>query len=194
MKRLSSLFPLLIVALLAMASFWLEYVVRNENRPGLGNDRHDPDAIIHDFSVTRFDAEGKKRSSLNASKLTHFPDNDTAELVAPQISFLQEKRNTTFTSESGLADNLQRKVLLIGKVRGVTPASAEQTAQTLSTDELEVLIDEEIGHTPHPVHFTHGASELDGIGAEWNNISGQLKLLSHVRATIVRAPGQTAQH
>jgi lipopolysaccharide export system protein LptC len=194
MKRFSSLFPLLIVALLAMASFWLEYVVRNENHSGLGNDRHDPDAIIHDFSVTRFDSEGKKRSSLNAVKLTHYPDNDTAELVSPRISFLQEKSTTTFTSESGLANNRQHSVLLIGKVRGITPATAEHPAQTLSTDELEVLVDDEIGRTPHPVHFTHGASELDGIGAEWNNISGQLKILSHVRATVARATGQAPQH
>lgn len=186
MKRLSSLFPLLIVALLAMASFWLEYVVSNETRAGLGNDRHDPDAIIHDFTVTRFDAEGKQRSRLDATRLTHFPDNDTAELIAPRMEFLQQKRSTVFTSETGFADNRYRKVTLIGNVKGHTPATADRPEETLSTDELDVLVDDEIGRTTHPIRFTHGASVLEGIGAEWNNITGQLQVNSKVRATINR--------
>lgn len=194
MKRISSFFPLLIVALLAMASFWLEYVVSNENRAGLGNNRHDPDAIIHDFSVSRFDAEGKKRSDLSASKLTHFPDNDTAELIAPRISFLQQHRTTTFTSEHGLADNQQRMVTLIGNVRGITPASASSPEQKLSTEELEVLVDDEIGRTKYPVRFEHGASELTGVGANWNNISGRLDVLSRVRTTILKEPRQQADN
>ncbi|MEN3112454.1 LPS export ABC transporter periplasmic protein LptC [Uliginosibacterium paludis] len=194
MKRISSFFPVLIVALLAMASFWLEYVVRNENHGGLGNNRHDPDAIIHDFSVARFDAEGRKRSDLSADKLTHFPDTDTAELVSPRISFLQEHRTTTFTSDHGLADNHQRVVTLIGNVQGSTPAGADTPAQTLATDELEVLVDEEIGRTRHPISFSHGASELTGIGANWNNVSGQLDVLSHVRTKIFRAPKHDMQN
>lgn len=184
MKRLSSLFPLLVMALLAMASFWLEYIVRSETPAGLGRDRHDPDAVVHDFSVTRFDAEGKKRSTLTASRLTHFPDNDTAELLAPRINFVQDQRSTSFVSETGLADNRQRKVTLLGKVVGNSPASAERPEQTLHTDELVVLVDDEIGSTRQPVAYTYGKSSLEGVGAEWNNITGQLKILRNVRAVI----------
>ncbi|MDQ7988753.1 MAG: LPS export ABC transporter periplasmic protein LptC [Candidatus Dactylopiibacterium sp.] len=191
MKRVTSFFPLLIVALLAMASFWLQYVVSNENRTGLGGDRHDPDAIVHDFSITRFDTTGQKRSSLQAERLTHFPDTDSSDLLAPKITFLnKDGRTTTFVSETAVANNRDRTVLMLGKVRGHTPASGGQTEQTLLSDELEVLVDDEIGRTRQPVTFLQGASRLDGIGAEWNNITGQLRLQSHVRATIRRQPGQ----
>lgn len=184
MKRLSSFFPLLIMALLAMASFWLEYVVRNETPNGLGRHRHDPDAVVHDFSVVRFDAEGKKRSTLSATKLTHYPDTDTAELVAPRLDFVQDKRNTTFVSETGIADNIRRKVTLLGKVVGHSPEMGDDPEQTLRTDVLEVLVDDEIGNTQQPLEYRYGKSSLVGVGAVWNNITGQLKVLRNVRATI----------
>lgn len=184
MKRISSLFPLIIAALLAAASFWLEYVVRNETRSGLGKDRHDPDTIIENFKLERFDAGGALRSRMLASKLTHYPDDDTADIEAPSMSFIQEGRSTTFRSEHAVADNRQKSLLMIGKVRGERPASGDLPGQTLKTDELTVWTDDEIARTRHPVSFTHGNARLDGIGAEWNNITGLLKIQQHVRAVL----------
>lgn len=192
MKRLSSLFPLIIVALLAGASFWLEYVVRNETREGLGKDRHDPDAIVHNFKVERFDKTGTLNSRLLANKLTHYPDNDTAEVEAPRISFMRNDQVTTFRSEHALADDRQHILTMIGKVQGERPAKGQQLAQTLATDELMVWTDDEIARTQHPIIFTQGKSKLEAIGAEWNNISGQLQLNKHVQAILPGRPAQPA--
>lgn len=190
MKRLSTLFPLIIVALLAAASFWLEYVVRNETRSGYGKNRHDPDAIVENFTLERFNAEGSLSSRLEARKLTHYPDTDTAEIMKPQVSFPQKNGvTTTFHSESALADNRQSKITLIGKVKGERPASPSNLAQTLSADEMTVWTEEEIVRTHLPIRVTSGNSQLDAIGAEWNNLTGQLSLHSFVRATI--QPGKT---
>lgn len=184
MKRISSLFPLIIVALLAAASFWLEYVVRNESQSGLGKGRHDPDAIVNNFQVDRFDISGKLSSRLTAKKLTHYPDDDTADIEAPHITFLHESRNMEFRSEQAHADNRQRTVLLFGKVRGERPATVDSAAQTLDTDELTVWVDDEIARTPQPVLFTHGKNRIEAVGADWNNLTGMLNLHSSVQATL----------
>lgn len=192
MKRASSLFPLIIVALLAAASFWLEHVVRNETRNGLGKDRHDPDAIVHNFAVERFDRSGTLRSRLTASKLTHYPDTDTADVEKPHVSFLQEASVTNFSSEHALADNRQRNVLMFGQVRGERPATPGNSAQTLSTDELTVWVDDEIARTQHPVRYTSGGSQIDAIGADWNNLTGLLNLHGNVQATLQPKPATPA--
>lgn len=189
MRRISTLFPLLIVALLAIATFWLEYVVSNEAREGLGKDRHDPDSIITNFTVERFDATGSLRSRMHANKLTHYPDDDTADIEAPRISFIQEARVTTFSSHNAVADNRQRTLLMVGKVRGERPAGLSHEAQSLTTDEMTVWTDDEIARTKLPVYFQQGQSRLEAIGAEWNNITGILQLNSHVRATL---PGKSS--
>lgn len=188
MKRISTIFPLLIVALLAIATFWLEYVVSNETREGLGKDRHDPDSIITNFTVERFDTTGSLRSRLHADKLTHYPDDDTADIEAPRISFIQEARVTTFSSHHAVADNRKRTLLMLGNVRGDRVANTAQEAQTLTTDEMTIWTDDEIARTQLPIHFQQGRTRLDAIGAEWNNITGILQLNSHVTATL---PGKS---
>ena len=184
MKHLSSHFPLIIVALLAIATFWLEQVVRNEYGSGLGKHRHDPDAIVEHFAVDHFDKTGKQQSRLTADKLLHYPDNDTADITAPVINLNRSDRPIVFTSQTAQASNTTKVVVMRGSVRGERKATASQPAQILTTEELTVLSDEEIARTQLPVLFTQGVSRLDGIGAEWNNITGLFLIHKQVRAVL----------
>lgn len=181
MNRLSTHFPLIIAALLALATFWLEQVVRNEYRGGEGNNRHDPDFVVNQVSVKRFDVEGKRVSQMTASLLQHYPDDDTADLTDPVITLLRDARPTIFSSRTAHANNDTKVVIMQGDVRGERAAGADQPAQTMATEELTVLTDDEIARTDKPVALTRGKTRLTGIGAEWNNLSGQLAIHNQVR-------------
>jgi len=188
MNRVTAHFPLIIVALLAIASFWLEQVVRNEHHDSLGKQRHDPDAIVERFSVERFDDSGKLQSRLTARQLQHYPDDDTADILSPVLTLTRDARPVVFSSERAHAGNTTKIVVLQGSVRGERKATDHEPAQVLTTEELTVLTDEEIARTHLPVLYTQGGARLDGIGAEWNNLTGLLQIHSQVRAEIPPRP------
>ena len=144
MNRLSAYFPLIIVALLAATTFWLEQVVSNEIREGLGNKRHDPDLIVNNASIDRFDTDGKRISRITASQLRHYPDDDTADLTDPVITLTRDARPSVFSSKTAHADNASKIVVMRDSVRGTRAAGADSAMQTLETEELTVLTDDEI--------------------------------------------------
>jgi lipopolysaccharide export system protein LptC len=189
MKRLSILFPLVVVGLLAAASFWLQYVVQRERPSVTGANRHDPDAYVEKFEVERFDETGRLQSRLSAEHAVHYPDNDVADMTQPRMVINGRERQVTFTSDRARASNADRRVFMQGNVRGVQPATADRPEQTLQTEELTILTDDEIGVTDKPVTMTQGKSRLDGIGAEWNNLTGVLKM-NHARATLAPRNGK----
>lgn len=189
MNRISAYFPLMIAALLAATTFWLERVVSNEIREGLGNKRHDPDLIVHHASIDRFDNQGKRISRITATQLQHYPDDDTADLIDPVITLTRDARPTVFTSKTAHADNASKVVVMRDSVRGNRAAGADSPMQTLETEELTVLTDDEIARTDKPVFMTQGASKLSGIGAEWNNLSGVFTIHREVRVVIMPKAG-----
>lgn len=185
MKRLASLFPVIIVGLLSAATFWLEYVVRSERPSGLGNARHDPDAVVEDFELDRFDKVGHLRAHVVGTRMLHYPDDDSADVIAPVVTLTGATRPLRLSSRSARITDQSRKVVMTGEVRGVRPAAAGSPQQTLASEEMTVLTEDEVARTDKPVTVTQGDSRLDGVGAVWDNASGILRM-NQVRATLPR--------
>lgn len=188
MNRLSRHFPLIIAALLAAVSFWLEQVVSNEYRAGLGNKRHDPDLIVDKASIDRYDQQGKRISRITGSQLKHYPDDDTAHITDPVVTLTRDTRPVIFSSQFATADNNTKIIVMRDKVHGLREATPSSPMQTLDTDVLTVLTDDEIARTKSPVSMTQGGSHLSGIGAEWNTITGMFTIDRMVRATLQPGP------
>lgn len=183
MKRLSALFPLLIMALLAGATFWLERVVRSERPPGLGSERHDPDAVVEHFEADDYDKRGNLRAHVVGDRMFHYPDDNSADVVAPVVTLTGSTRPMRLSSKQARVSDESRVIVMSGTVRGERPAIAGSPAQTLASEEMTVLTADEIVRTDKPITFTQGRSRLDGVGAEWNNATGVLRV-NHVRATL----------
>lgn len=183
MKRASSIFPLLVVAGLAAGSFWLEYVVNNERPSGVANRRHDPDAVVENFSIDRFDNSGRLQAKLSGKEMLHYPDDDSADIVAPRFDLLNPERPAHITATSARATEKATRIVMTGNVRGVRPARNGAAEQVLTTEELTVLTDDEIARSDQATIFTQGSRKVDAAGFEWNNVSGLLTL-SQVRAFI----------
>ena len=78
------LFPLALMLALALLTFYLERKVREEEA-GPALRRHDPDYVVNNFTTTTYDREGVSLSVLSATRMLHYPDDDTTDLVAPRI-------------------------------------------------------------------------------------------------------------
>ena len=133
--RLSAtrLFPLTLMLSLALLTFWLERTVR-EDESAPSQRRHDPDYVVTNFSIVRYDADGKPESTLSARRMVHYPDDDSTELEAPRMQQTKAgEAPMTLTAERGALSQdgedafLYDNVLL---VRTAMPALAEMRLQT----------------------------------------------------------------
>src|SRR4051794_34106864 len=83
--RLSAWFPVLLLATLAMLTYWLDAQVQRGSL-GIGqHDKRDPDYFLEDFAATRFGPDGRVVQRLAAKKLIHYPENHPTDLVEPTL-------------------------------------------------------------------------------------------------------------
>lgn len=187
MRRLPALFPILIAALLALATYWLQFVVSSERAAGLGNDRGDPDAIVERFHVDKFDVRGKLAMTLDADELKHFPKDDSADLMQPRVHFLATERDSTWRSDKARVTDHGDNIQMFDNVRGVRTATPTTLERVLTTSEVTLLTRDEIAKITKPLTVTQGLTRIDAGSGEWNNIEGLLTL-QQVDATFQQTP------
>ena len=101
--KLTAWFPLLLLAILAALTFWLDRAVQLPagNRNELA--RHDPDYIVDNLSASSMAADGGIKNTLFATKMMHYPDDDSTYLQAPRlVSYSSGKAPITITSREAL--------------------------------------------------------------------------------------------
>ena len=72
--RLTTWFPLTLLAMLACLTFWLDQFVRPPVAGENSAARHDPDYIVEGLRAVRMDAAGSVKYSLIAERMVHYPD------------------------------------------------------------------------------------------------------------------------
>jgi len=184
MNRLPALFPLIVAALLALASYWLQYVVSNEGADKANGGRGAPDAIVTNFHIDKFDDQGRLAMRLLGQKLTHYPLDDSSDVVQPEVRFLAVSRHSVWNSKHARITEQGDNVLLTGKVHGTRDATANSAAQILDTEEMTLLTRQEIGRAPKDLQLSQGPSLIvANAGGVWNNIEGTVTL-NQVTATL----------
>jgi len=181
--RIGTYFPLIIAALLAATTFWLEQVVSNEIHDSKGNLRHEPDLIANQVVIDRFDETGKHITHITSVRGFHYPDDDTADFFEPVVTFMRAGQPAVFSSKKAHAENATKVVEMLGDVKGNRAAIGNTPAMTMNTDALTVLTDDEIARTDQPVVLTHGAASITGVGMEWNNLTGVFTVNNQARTT-----------
>ncbi len=182
--RLSTtrLFPLLLMLALAGLTFWLERTVREEEGVHPSLRRHDPDYIIDGLKHTRYNAEGAVESTLVASRMLHYPDDDSTDLVKPRL--VQTKPNeprVTVTADRGALSQDGEEVFLYGNVVLVREASGERSETRMRTSFLQLERGQSVVRTDRDVVITEEDRTLSGRGMEYRNDSRELFLRERVR-------------
>ncbi|MBI5429261.1 MAG: LPS export ABC transporter periplasmic protein LptC [Nitrosomonadales bacterium] len=174
------LFPLL--GLLGV-TYWLNQQVQQDfTRPDSGK-RHDPDAIMENFSAVKMSMQGEPRFIMNAKKMLHYPDDDSTELDAPSLTTLSAERPPIYIfAQRGLVSSKGDEVFLHNNVRVVREASADREELTLLTEYLHALPDQDLADTDHAVTIVDARGTTHAIGLEMDNKARTIKLLSQVRS------------
>lgn len=182
--RLSTtrLFPLVLMLALAALTFWLERTVREEEGAHPSLRRHDPDYIVDNLNYTRFNAQGLIESTLAASKMLHYPDDDSTELVAPRVVQTRPAEpRVTLTADRGTLSQDGDEVFLYGNVLMVREGGPEGAEMRVRTSFLHVVRARSLLRTDRDVLITESARTLSGRGMEYYNDSKQFFLRERVR-------------
>ena len=129
--RPTILFPLALLALLALLTLWIERSVQPPEKKLDGSTRHDPDYILNNFTTTRTDINGNLKYVLSAEEMRHYPDDDTTELKKPHFTqFSVEKPYTKIESDRGFVSGDGENVQFLNNVVVVRQAFKDRGEAT----------------------------------------------------------------
>ena len=135
----------IIIAFIIMVglSIWLQIGLLEDPklRPVPGDSRHDPDYYVENFTATGVDETGENRYVLEAERMVHFPDDDTALLDKPHI--IQYKDNVAprhSYSDSGWVAPGGNEVLLTGNVRVIEGHTENDSGGIMTTESMKIKL------------------------------------------------------
>ena len=195
-ERLTASFPFILLVCLAALTFWLDSVVQPPARAPDASSRHDPDLIVDNLSALNTNAAGMGVYTLSASRMQHYPDDDTTLLTRPRfVSFREHQAPVTITAQDALLSSKGEDVYFRNDVKLTRAADANRGEMVMRTSYLHVIPDKHVATTDRPVTISDEATVVNAVGLELNNETRVLKLLSKVRGTYdpSKAPGRNAR-
>ena len=182
------LYPIIVLAVLAGTSVWLERVTRVDE-PSLTEEQTGPDFVAEGAHLVGFAADGAKRYELFAERLSHFPQGDITRLDQPRLRMIKAERETHISAQRADVSPRGERVDMQGEVRVRRPATPSTPLLTLDSDPRSVWPDSHRASTDSPVHMTRGATRADALGMRTDNLFGTLELIGQVRVNMPRNQG-----
>ena len=180
-----SLFPLVVLTLLAGVSVWLDRVTQ-QPAAARTEKAHEADFSADKLTVRRFDLTGKIQYILVADRMVHYADDETTELVRPRLNYLNRPEPVWVESNFARVSKDGDTVVLSDNVFVRRDATASKHESTLRTEEMTVWPDDEKMRSDKPVTLTQGKTTIKAERMESDNIVGEVRLQGQVRGTIYR--------
>jgi lipopolysaccharide export system protein LptC len=187
----SALFPLSLLLVLTLLTFWLRYATRLDEPNRDGKNRHDPDYILSDMVLRKLDEEGLLKYTLRAVEVRHYPDDGTTDLARPSLvqSRKDGKPPITVSAERGHLSRNNERVDLYDDVRIYRPPAENHEEFTAAMDILTIFPDDETAFTKSPVLITQGRSWVKGVGMQVDNKAQTYLLESQAVGFMESRPG-----
>jgi lipopolysaccharide export system protein LptC len=191
--RFGGWFPLLLLAVLAAVTFWLDRIVQPAAGPRANPANNEPDYFVDGLAAVRMDHQGRVKHTLRAQKMTHYPDNDLTVLVEPKfVTYGDGQAPVTVTSRNARMFGNGDNVIFEDQVRVVRAPYANRTELVVETNYLQVIPDANIAKTDKPVTIRDATGVVAASGLELNSETRVLKLQGRVKSTFERG-GRSAR-
>lgn len=180
--RLVRWYPVLLLALLAGLTAWLDQRVKPLPPSRDGTARHDPDMIVENFVAVKLYPDGTRRHALSGRRMVHYPDDDSTQVEAPEFfHYAPPAEPVHATAQRAVLSRNGENVYFTGKVRISRAAFADTPPLFLATEFLHIIPDLDLARTDKAVTLTRGTLRAEAVGMEFNNRARTLKLLSNVK-------------
>ncbi|OIQ88901.1 lipopolysaccharide-assembly, LptC-related [mine drainage metagenome] len=185
-------FPLALLALLAALTLWIDRTVQPPQPKPDGSSRHDPDYKVSNFTTTKSDLNGNPRFVLSATELTHYPDDDSAQMTRPRFTqYSYNKPYTQIQGQRGQVSSNGEDVYFMDHVKVVRAPTPTRGELTVLTEYLHLIPDQDIAVTDRPVSILQApATVIRGSGMEYNKSARTLEVYGRVHVHYVK-PGAT---
>ena len=181
--RLSDWFPLLLLAVLACVTLWLDHIVQPPAGPRTTSSG-EPDYIVDGLSAMRMDHDGRVKHTLHAQKMTHYPEDDLTLLVEPKlVTYTEGSSPVTVTARVARVSGNGENVYFEDGVRVVRAPHRNRTELVVETNYLHVIPDANIAQTDKPVTIRDATGVVVASGLELNSETRVLKLQGRVKGT-----------
>lgn len=143
MKQIESLFYIAILGMVGLFGIMLQNaMIEDEPEVQTYNDRHDPDYYIENFTATGLDKNGQRKFVIEAERMAHFPDDDTALLDFPHVIEYEAGFAPRHTyADSGWMSSSGDEILLTGNVKIVVEADERGPGGTMKAKRMRILLD-----------------------------------------------------
>lgn len=183
--------PLLLMLLLALATWWL---VENSPRPpGPVVERPvspDPDYTMTRFALERFDAQGRLKLRIEGAEMRHYPADDRFEVDAAQIrAVAPDGRVTLAQARRAVGSGDGSELQLLGGAQ-VTSTDARGQRLVMRGEFLHAFLVTEQVKSHLPVQVTLGGSELRAAGLEYDHPAQRLELKGPMRVVLPPRAGR----
>ena len=180
--RIGAGFPLLLVAMLAGLTFWLDRVMQPQSPQLERKLQHAPDYIVQRISGVTMDSGGVVKHKLDAQRMVHFPDDNTTHLVEPKfVTYTQARAPITVTAREATVSSNGENIYFTNDVRVVRAADAAQSELVLETNYLHVIPDDYVAQTDKPVTIRNATAVITASGLELNSENRTLQLYGRVK-------------
>lgn len=177
------LFPLIVLSVLAVITFWIDHTVKLQAEKNDGMTRHDVDYFLENFVTTKTDINGNLRHVLAAVEMRHYPDNDSTELVRPRFTqYGENKPPTQIEGQKGFVSANGETVEFKGNVVVIREAYTDHPEMRLYTDYIKILPKEEKASTDAQVTITQPPNtKVVAQGMSYDKTTEELTLNSRVK-------------
>jgi lipopolysaccharide export system protein LptC len=186
-QLLSAYLPLVLMGVLALATWWLVQNTPRLTDPGeRAPPRHEPDYLMQGFTMQRYAADGRLRVHVRGTQMRHYPDTDTLEIDGVTIRALgQDGRVTVATAQRAVANGDATEVQLLGQARvvqGAEGSARDAEPIEFESEFLHAFLATERLRTHLPVRLRQGTSELHVASIEYDNLAKMARLGGPLRA------------
>ena len=187
---LSSYLPLLLMLLLALATWWL--VKNSPSGPGPAADlavRTEPDYTMSGFALERFDAQGRLKLRIEGAQMRHLPATDRIEIEGVQIrAIAPDGRLTLAHARRALGNGDGSEVQLMGGAE-ITSEDASGQPLVMRGEFLHAFLLSERVKTHLPVLVRYGNTEIHAAGLVYDHAARRLDLSGPMRMTLAPRAG-----
>jgi lipopolysaccharide export system protein LptC len=186
-RTVMSYLPLVVMALLALVTWWLVENSPLSEGPGVvPPPRHEPDYTMRHFTVLRYARDGSLRTEIEGDVALHFPDTDTLEIENPRIRAVAPDGSVTRASaRRALANGDGTEVQLLGGARVTQEATPTESAIDFWGEFLHVFVNTERVRSHLPVRVKQGATEVQAAGMDYDNLARVIDLKGRMRGIFV---------
>ncbi|MEN9560016.1 MAG: hypothetical protein RLZZ502_1227 [Pseudomonadota bacterium] len=187
-ERSAAWFPVLLLAILAAMTYWLEGKVQGAALEQRLKELNLPDQFLERFTARRYTAEGALTQSLTALRATAFPQLNQSVVESPKLSITSaSKPEQKIQADTAVVVGKNERIEFKGGVIATQAATGKQQATMIQSNTLTSYPASNRLLSKETVHITQGDKTFDATSLDYNSKTQQFQT-GRVRIELAPSP------